>query len=245
MRLQVKVPIVFSTVVAIFTLALSSITCAAPKSPQADQAPQPNRPPIIQSLSGPTNWEPQTDGDFTCVAADPDSDNLTYSWAADNGTIEGNGASAKWTSPSSMGKYNIQVTVSDGKDGQAIARQAVSVLINADGSISADTPAILKMAFPASETVTVAKRVRIWTASPIECIVEGADVKTLKYNWTAASGRFQAAKGMSLEGGTASKVNWITPGAGGDYIVNVTVTDSSGNEAKGQVNFKVICCTTE
>jgi len=245
MRLQVKLPLILSIVVTIFALALSSITCTAPKSPQADQAPQLNRPPIIKSLYGSTNWEPQTEGDFTCVASDPDSDNLTYSWTADNGTIKGNGASAKWTSPSSMGKYNIHVTVSDGKNGETKASQEVRVLINADGSISADAPVILKMTFPAKETVTVAKRVRIWTASPIECLVDGTDASTLKYTWTAASGRFQAAKGLSLEGGTAGKVNWIAPGAGGDYTVKVTLTDSSGHEAKGQVDFKVICCTSE
>ena len=245
MRLQDKLPLILSIVVTLFALALSSITCAAPKSPQADQAPQFNRPPIIKSLYGSTSWEPQTDGDFTCVASDPDSDNLTYNWTADNGTIKGNGASAKWTSPSSMGKYNISVTVSDGKNGETKATQEVRVLINADGSISPDAPVVLKMPFPSKEIVNASQRMRIWTAYPIECIVDSPDAKSLKYSWTAANGRFQAARGMSLEGGTASKVNWIAPGAGGDYIVNVTVTDSSGSEAKGQVNFKVICCTSE
>jgi hypothetical protein len=245
MRLQVKLLLILSIIVTLSASALFSITCAAPKSPQADQAPQLNRPPIITSIYGSTDWQPQTDGDFTCVASDPDSDNLTYSWTADNGTIKGNGPSARWTSPSWMGKYNISVTVSDGKDGETKATQEVRVLINADGSISADAPVTLKMSLPAKETFTVVKRARIWTASTIECLVQGADAKTLKYTWTAASGRFQAGKGMSLEGGTASKVNWIAPGAGGDYTVNVTVADSSGNEAKGQVDFKVICCTSE
>ena len=117
--------------------------------------------------------------------------------------------------------------------------------MSADGSISPDAPAILKLSLPSKETVTVAKKVRIWTAAPIECIVDSPGTGNLKYTWSAASGRFQAARGLSLEGGTASKVNWITPGAGGDYTVNVTVTDSNGNEAKGQVDYKVICCTTE
>lgn len=229
----------------LFASALSGITCAAPKSPQSGQAPQPNQAPVIKSLDGPTNWEPQAEGDFTCIASDPDGDKLIYSWTADNGTIKGDGPAAKWTSPAWMGKYNISVTVSDGKGGQAKSAQEVRVLINADGSISADAPVVLKIALPAKETVTVAKRARIWTATPIECLIEGTDGKTLKYSWTSANGRFQAAKGMSLEGGTASKVNWIAPGAGGDYIVNVTVTDSSGNEAKGQVDFKVICCSAE
>jgi hypothetical protein len=144
-----------------------------------------------------------------------------------------------------MGKYNISVTVGDGKGGEVKQVYAVRVVINADGSVTADGPAVLKMSLPSEEIAVVAKRVRIWTAAPIECIVDSPDAKDLKYTWTAASGRFQAARGLSLEGGTASKVNWITPGAGGDYTVNVTVTDSTGNEAKGRVDFKVICCTTE
>jgi len=219
-----------------------NLSCSAPAAPQE---PPPNRAPIIQSLYGAKEWVPQSDGPFSCKASDPDSDNLTYTWTADNGTIKGGGPDVTWTSPSSMGKYNISVTVSDGKGGETKAAQEARVLINADGSISADAPVILKMALPAKETVTGAKRMRIWTASPIECLVESTNAGTLKYIWTAASGRFQAGKGLSLEGGTASRVNWIAPGAGGDYTVNVTVTDSTGNEAKGQVNFKVICCTAE
>jgi hypothetical protein len=188
---------------------------------------------------------PQNEGPFSCKASDVDGDNLTYAWTADNGTIKGNGPDVTWKSPSSMGTYNISVTVSDGKGGEAKAAQQARVLVNADGSLSADAPVVLKLALAAKETVTVAKRIRIWTASPIECIVDSPDAQNLRYTWTAASGRFQAGKGQSLEGGTSSKVNWIAPGAGGDYTVNVTVIDNSGNEAKGQVNFKVICCTSE
>jgi hypothetical protein len=236
---------VLLTVTIIFAPVMLSLSCAGPGSPLPPRAQQPNRPPLIQSMYGSANWEPLTDGDFTCVASDPDNDKLTYTWTADNGTIRGNGASAIWTSPSSTGKYNIRVTVSDGQGNEAKAAQEVRVLTNADGSISGDAPVVLKMPFPSKEIVSGSQRMRIWTAYTIECIVDSPDAKNLKYSWTAASGRFQAAKGLSLEGGTASKVIWIAPGAGGDYTVNVTVTDSSGNEAKGQVNFKVICCTTE
>jgi hypothetical protein len=245
MKLQIIPLVVLLTGATILAPVFLSLSCTAPVSPPPSQAPQPNRPPLIQSIYGSTSWSPQTDGDFTCVASDPDSDNLTYRWTADNGTIKGNGASAIWTSPSSMGKYNISVTVSDGRGNEATATQEVRVLVNADGSTSTDAPVVLKMPFPAKEIVSVSQRMRIWTAYPIECIVDSPDAKNLKYSWTSANGRFQAAKGMSLENGTASRVNWIAPGAGGDYTVNVTVTDGSGNEAKGRVNFKVICCTTE
>ena len=245
MKLQNKPLSALLTAITIFAPAFLAASCAAPASPLPAQSPPANRAPLIQSITGSTDWEPQADGDFTCVASDPDSDNLTYTWTADNGTIKSNGASAIWTSPPWMGKYHITVTVSDGKGGEAKAVQEVRVAINADGSISPDAPAILKLSLPSKETVTVAKKVRIWSATPIECVVDSPDAGNLKYTWSAASGRFQAARGLSLEGGTAGKVNWITPGAGGDYTVNVTVTDSHGNEAKGQVNYKVICCTTE
>jgi len=32
---------------------------------------------------------------------------------------------------------------------------------------------------------------------------------------------------------------------GGDFKVDVVVTDTDGNEAKGTVNFDVFCCSAE
>jgi hypothetical protein len=232
----------FSVVVlaaVILTTLCSGLSCSAPAQ---TPTPQANRQPVIQQITGSSDWSPLTEGQFTCTASDPDGDRLYYKWTADNGTISGNGATATWISPAAMGKYNITVTVSDGKGGEATAVQEARVLIYADGSISADAPVVLKMSFPSAEVVTGAKRMRIWTASPIECLVEGADAKKLKYSWSAASGKLQAGMGMNLSDGTASRVNWIAPGVGGDFTVDVVVTDGSGNEAKGTVNFKVFCC---
>jgi hypothetical protein len=229
--------VVLATVILI-TLC-SGLSCAAPAPAPA---PQGNQQPVIQQITGSSDWSPQTEGQFTCIASDPDGDLLTYKWTADNGTISGNGATATWVSPAVMGKYNITVTVSDGKGGEATAVQEARVIVNADGSVSPDAPVVLKMSLPSKEVVTGAKRVRIWTASPVECLVEGADAKNLKFTWSAASGKLQAGKGMNLSDGTASKVNWIAPGVGGDFTVDVVVTDGSGNEARGTVNFKVFCC---
>jgi hypothetical protein len=224
----------------------SGLSCVAPAPVSAPATTsQDNGQPVIQQIVGSSDWSPLTEGQFTCIASDPDGDRLLYKWTADNGTISGNGATATWTSPAVMGKYNITVTVSDGRGGEATAVQAARVIINADGSVSSDAPVVLKLSLPSSETVTGAKRVRSWLNSRIECIVEGADAGNLKYSWTSANGTLRAGKGLSLEGGTANVVDWMAPGAGGDYIVNVTVTDGKGNEARGKVNFKVVCCTTE
>ena len=219
------------------------VSCAVPTPPPATEPePQGNRQPLIQQINGSSDWSPLTEGQFTCIAIDPDGDEMTYTWTADNGTISGDGATVTWISPATMGKYTVTVEVSDGKGGEAIAVQEARVVINADGSVSPDAPVVLKMPVPSMEVVTGAKRMRIWTASPIECLIEGADAKNLKFTWSAASGKLQAAKGMNLSDGTASRVNWIAPGVGGDFTVDVVVTDGSGNEAKGTVNFEVFCC---
>jgi len=237
---------VFSVIItcAVILITLySGVSCVAPTpgSVAATETPV-NHQPVIQQINGSSDWSPLTEGQFTCIAADPDGDEMTYTWTADNGTISANGATATWTSPAVMGKYSIMVTVSDGKGGEATAVQEARVVINADGSVSADAPVVLRMPFPSMEMVTGAKRMRIWTASPIECRIEGADAKNLKFTWSAASGKLQAAKGMNLSEGTASSVNWIAPGVGGDFTVGVIVTDGSGNEAKGTVKFEVFCC---
>jgi len=110
-------------------------------------------------------------------------------------------------------------------------------------NLNPDAPVVLRMSLPSSEIVSGEKRVRSWLNSRIECVVEGADAGKLKYSWSSTDGTLRAGSGFSLEGGSASRVDWMAPAAGGDYTVNVTVTDGSGNEAKGQVNFKVVCCT--
>lgn len=201
-----------------------------------------NRPPAIQQIVGSTDWSASTADRITCRALDPDGDKLTYTWTADNGTITGSGEAITWTSPATMGKYKIKVTVSDGKGGETQGALEARVIMNADGTTTPDAPVLLKLTIPSSDNVTAAKRVRTWTASAIECIITGSESKDLKYIWTSANGKLQAGKGMSLENGTASKVNWIAPGVGGDFAVDVIVSDGSGHEAKGTVNFKVFCC---
>ncbi|MFA5400177.1 MAG: PKD domain-containing protein [Dehalococcoidia bacterium] len=234
--------IISATVLTAALVAVPCITasCAAPAPP-----PQVNRAPVIQQIIGTSEWAPQAGGQLTCVALDEDGDLLDYKWIADNGTITGKGATVTWTSPAAMGKYNITVTVSDDKGGQATAVQEVKVVINADGSASADAPVVLKMYLPSREVVTGSKRMRIWTATPVECVVNDGEANNLRFKWSATSGKLQAAAGMNLGDGTASKVNWIAPGVGGDFRVDVVVTDAVGNEAKGSVNFEVFCCSTE
>jgi hypothetical protein len=228
----------FAAVPAVTLLFLTVILTAC-GTPQSQPTSQANKPPIIEQISGFSDWAPDTSGEISVVARDPNGDKLSYAWQADNGTLKADGNTAIWTAPSSMGKYNIVVVVTNGRGGEARATKEVRVGINADGSQTLDAPVLLKMSIPSAETVTGTKRVRIWTASPAECVVSGADPKDLKFTWTASNGRIQA---KGLDEGTASKVVWIAPGVGGDWTLDVVVTDSRGNQAKGTVKFTVYCC---
>ena len=226
--------------ITVLSATLISLTVALPAcgTPQATKS-QANRPPVIEQIGGPTDWSPASDGQFTVTASDPDGDKLTYSWLVDNNTIEGNGIAASWTSPATMGKHMVTVVVNDGRGGETRGSREIKIIVNADGTQTLDAPVVLKMSFPSPEVVTGSKRVRIWSASPAECIVTGADPKDLKFAWTASNGRIQ---GKGLNEGTATTVTWIAPGVGGDFTLDVVVTDISGNQSKGTIKFTVYCC---
>jgi hypothetical protein len=215
------------------------ITLAACGVPQTSPKSQSNRPPVIQQITGVNDWSPDSAGQFGVIASDPDGDKLTYTWLAENGTLTGDGDSVSWTSPSAMGKYKITVVASDGRGGETRQVKEVRVIINADGTQTLDAPVVLTISFPSSDNVTASKRCRIWTASPVDCLVTGADPKDLKFTWTTSNGKIQA---KGLNEGTARSVIWIAPGVGGDWTLDVLVTDRQGNQAKGTVKFNVYCC---
>ena len=211
---------------------VASVSCMFQQKP-------PNRPPVIDQLQCSTDWLPSTEGQLLVTATDPDKDQLTYSWLADNGTLKADGNTATWTSPAAMGKYQITVIVNDGNGHEVRMVKDVKVIMNADGTQTPDPPVMLKMALPSTEVATGAKRIRIWTSATVQCVVDGANPQDLKYTWTASNGKLQA-KGLS--DGTASLVTWIAPGVAGDYTVDIVATDSKGNQAKGTASFKVFCC---
>ncbi|MBN1691367.1 MAG: hypothetical protein JW901_10115 [Dehalococcoidia bacterium] len=230
MRTTLKIVI---AAVPLSALLLANMSCTA----QSETLE--NQPPVIRQINGPTDWAPATEGELSAIATDPDGDDITYTWLADNGTLTPNGDRAVWLSPDKMGKYNITVKAADTCGHESTMVKEIRVFLNADGSITPDAPVVLKMSIPSSDNITGAKRVRIWTSSPVECVVDGRDPQDLKYIWTASNGRIQ---GKGLTEGAASSVTWIAPGLAGDYTLEVVVNDSQGNQCKGTVNFKVFCC---
>jgi len=231
-------PIVIITIVSIIAIVfLFNFGCGSPQAARA------NQPPFIEKIVGPTSWAPGQGAQITCLASDPDGDKLTYSWTADKGTISGEGPTITWVPPSGMGKYNVTVVVSDGKGGEARGTTEETVVVNIDGSVNADAPVVLKLTVPSKDVVTATKRIRIWMAASVECVVNSSNLQNVKYSWSAASGKIQPAKEFTE--GSAPKVTWIAPGAAGDYTLDVLVTDGNGDTAKGTVTFTVFCCGNE
>ncbi len=84
-----------------------------------DETTEPsNDAPTISSLTvNLTSVEIGGDATITAVATDPNSDDLTYTWSATDGTIAGTGAIVTWTAPDVLGTYTISLTVDDGNEG--------------------------------------------------------------------------------------------------------------------------------
>jgi hypothetical protein len=198
----------------------------------------PNHAPVIENVLFPKDVFSNMEVQVQCVASDADGDNLTYHWIAESGSINGEGSSVTWFPPEKLGTYPVSVTVNDGKGVEAKQAVEIRVVTNADGSA---TPIVdIKLKLGDSQTMIVDKqRARIWTTTDIICLVENAGGKPLTYSWSINGGKIM---GKDVQEGKADRIGWIAPGAKGDFIIEVTVSDNEGKQAKGQINMQVFCC---
>jgi hypothetical protein len=197
----------------------------------------PNNAPVIESVTCTKDVWALEDNEMVCQASDPDGDNLQYEWSTGDGVVIGSGARMIWVSPDTMGNYNVSVTVSDGKGGEAKQAVSVRVLTNADGTTA--PPIVLEMRLGSSEVVTENRTTKVGTATKIACVVDNAAGRKLSYEWSAGGGKL---KGTGIEEKTCSVVFWTAPPLTQVYTVSVKVRDEKGNETQGQVMFDVFCC---
>ena len=219
----------------LITVTLAMQLACTPPPPEVKRS---NQAPVIETINYAKDTFANAEVQIDCTAKDADGDNLTYKWTPEAGEIRGTGNSIVWMPPGKMGTYPITLAVTDGKGGVATENISIRVLTNTDGTATPMVDLTLKLG--AAEPVIVDKqRVRIWMTTDILCMVENASGSDLSYTWSATEGKLQ---GDGLEAGKANKIRWIAPGVRSDVTVNVTVKDSQGREAKGQVNFNVFCC---
>jgi len=87
-----------------------------------------NRNPVISELSAEAMMVlPCARTLVSCIASDPDGDELSYGWHASGGELTGVGDSVTWIAPESQGEYEIRVTVDDGHGGNVMQSVIVEV----------------------------------------------------------------------------------------------------------------------
>lgn len=207
--------------------------CSFLKAPAAI----PNNAPVIESVSCTKDVWALAENEMICLASDQDGDPLQYVWSTGGGKIIGTGARMMWISPDTMGTYEVEIKVTDGKGGQAKQIVPVRVVTNSDGTTA--EPVNLRLSLNSPEIVAENMTVKVGTATKISCIVDIKAGDKLTYEWTASGGQI---KGKGIDEKTCTVVVWTAPPLTQVYSVDVVARDEKGNEAHGQVIFDVFCC---
>ena len=225
-------------------LILSAAGCTTAASPVTTPAPAAEspstpatQPPVIKGIAGALEWAPSSKGPLTCLAVDLEGYPLTFSWASENGTIEGQGQTVTWTAPGIPGNYTVTVTVTDAVGAQSTQSRDIKVTSNPLRNEVKDETIYLNFPLPSNGPVTASKQVLIETVSDIQCLFPNADPKQIKIAWSAPVGKLF---GDGIADGTASRVGWLAPGVPGQYTVNVQISDNLGRTSTGSVSFDVI-----
>jgi hypothetical protein len=91
-----------------------------------------NDAPVITDLTAAPSVIGQAETTvIECVASDPDGDELSYQWSAEQGSTSGQGPTINWTAPNACGDYIVTVTVTDSKG--AKTSQSVTIKVKEAG----------------------------------------------------------------------------------------------------------------
>jgi len=179
-----------------------------------------NHRPVIAGLKALERVVPSGSCQIVCNASDRDGDPLSYNWSASGGSISGTGAAVNWTAPDSAGSYNVTVTVTDNRGGQAVERVAMEVRANR-------APTITDLAADADWTLPSG-------TLQMTCTASDPDGDSLSYEWTASAGDIS---------GTGEAVNWTAPQEVGIYSVTVVVRDAHGSSTTRFISLSVVTGT--
>jgi hypothetical protein len=191
-----------------------------------------NRLPIITSLEADAEWiAPSSSLQMTCIASDPDGDELSYEWIATGGDISGTGAVATWTAPEEVGMYDITVVVDDGRGGRDTGFLTIIASNGTPPSIqnlvvTAKEPKYLKIT---STGYKVGKTKEYY----IECVASAMNGEPV-YEWSCNGGEISSA---------GSLITWIAPNTSGYVTVTAKVFDDEGNWRRKNVVFEVVDCS--
>jgi len=182
-----------------------------------------DQPPIISSLTTSTEQvNPSGSAQITCDARDPDRDELTYSWEATGGTITGEGPTVNWVAPAASGAYTIEVTVSDGRGGEATKEVTVDVLV------TGNTPPYIR------DVILTPPSTEVWDDETLTltCVAVDPDGDAIvSYTWAVKGETIKESGTITGNGDTAV---WKPPKVPNidQFTISVYATDSKGNRSR-------------
>lgn len=164
----------------------------------------------------------------TASARDPDNDNLTFSWLATAGQIEGTGNQITWTAPDDFSDTFIRCQVSDGRGGTDAKSVEIRSELDSPPTITALSvqPTVIRSTGgTATITAHVVDRIGTGVASVAGTIsLAGSVVADLS---------FGRVSGDNQEGDY--QATWQVPANGSEqpqtYEVNATAVDAGGHSS--------------
>ncbi|MFA4839575.1 MAG: laminin G, partial [Candidatus Neomarinimicrobiota bacterium] len=153
-----------------------------------------------------------------CTAVDRDSDELHYSWMIGDSAIGADTAMIEWMAPAKDSTFTIVCQVSDDVN-ESVAdsiRIQVYITLNHAPVISGLTASARKIT-PADTTF-------------LRCDATDPDGDSLTFNWSAESGKLEAADSLAT---------WIAPDSTGYFFIKCIVTDSRGGATTDSIGIVV------
>ncbi len=195
-----------------------------------------NRPPEILTMQSQVDEEigwvvPGAAVYIWCEAEDPDGDELTYRWSANEGEIFGQGSAVIWLAPEELATHWVVVTVDDSHGGEA--KRAIPITVS-----EAKPPVIHGFNVKAIRHNQLSPRgvdqwlVFMGRSCAIEALVDDDDLG-YTYKWSADGGT------ITSDGPNAE---WQAPAGKAKVTILLQVSDAHGNSSSASVYIEVTTC---